>query len=91
MDKQTLALMIPIVALSIPVVAIIFGSLVKMTKLKADAQRLALPNPETDARLAALEHEVASLRQELLDAQERLDFTERLLAQRSVGDAKEGR
>jgi hypothetical protein len=88
MDKQSLALMIPIVALLIPVSAIIFGSLVKMTRLKAEAMRGALPNPESDARLAALEQEVASLRQDLLDTQERLDFTERLLAQRGAGEAK---
>jgi len=83
MDKQSLALMIPILALSIPVVAIIFSSLTKMAKLKADAQRGMMVHPETDARMAALEDDVASLRRELVETQERLDFTERLLAQRS--------
>jgi hypothetical protein len=83
MNRQELALLIPLLALSIPVVAIIFTSLVKMTKLKADAQRAALPNPEVEARVAALEEEVASLRHELVETQERLDFTERLLTQRS--------
>jgi hypothetical protein len=83
MDKQQLAMMIPILALSIPVVAIIFGNLTKMAKFKAEAQRGALGNPETDARVAALEDDVASLHRELIETQERLDFTERLLAQRS--------
>ncbi|MBM4186829.1 MAG: hypothetical protein FJ206_05885 [Gemmatimonadetes bacterium] len=83
MNKQVLALFIPILALSIPVVAIIFSSLTKMAKFKADAQARGLPNPETDARMAALEDDVAMLRRELSETQERLDFTERLLAQRS--------
>ncbi len=83
MDKQQLALMIPILALSIPVVAIIFSNLAKMAKFKAEAQRGAIGNPATDARVAALEEDVATLHRELLETQERLDFTERLLAQRS--------
>ena len=36
-----------------------------------------------EARVEALELEVSSLRQELAEAQERLDFAERLLAQAS--------
>lgn len=88
MNKQELALLIPIIALTIPVVAIIFGSLVKMAKFKAEAQRAALPNPELDGRLASLEEEVVSLRHELIEAQERLDFTERLLTSRSAVDAE---
>ena len=80
MDKQALAMFIPILALSIPVVAIVMTNLVKMQKLKADASRGSLSNPETEARMAALEDEVAALRQELGEAQERLDFTERLLS-----------
>lgn len=83
MDKQTIALMIPIIALSIPVVAIIATSVVKLARFKAEAQRAAVANPETDARLAALEEEVASLRHDLLETQERLDFTERLLTRQS--------
>jgi predicted nucleic acid-binding Zn-ribbon protein len=71
---------IPILALSIPVVAIVMTNLVKMQKFKADAAHNSMSNPETDARLAALEDEVSALRQELGEAQERLDFTERLLA-----------
>ena len=80
MDKQALAMFIPILALSIPVVAIVMTNLVKMQKFKADASRDSLSNPETEARIAALEDEVAALRQELGEAQERLDFTERLLS-----------
>ena len=48
------------------------------------AQRLRrAPHPgELHAGIEALELEVSALRQELSEAQERLDFTERLLAQR---------
>jgi hypothetical protein len=40
---------------------------------------------ELEARLEAVELEVNNLRQELSDAHERLDFAERLLAQRPEG------
>lgn len=80
MDKQVLAMFIPILALSIPVVAIVMTNLVKMQRFKAEAARGSLSGPDTEARMAALEDEVAALRQELGEAQERLDFTERLLA-----------
>jgi hypothetical protein len=48
------------------------------------AQRLRQQRPgryDREDRLDLLEGEVGSLRQELTEAQERLDFTERLLAQ----------
>lgn len=80
MDKQALAMLIPILALSIPVVAIVMTNLVKMQRFKADAARGSTLNPDTEARMAALEDEVSALRQELGEAQERLDFTERLLS-----------
>ena len=80
MEKQVLALFIPILALSIPVVAIVMNNLVKIQKFKADAARGSMSNPDTEARMAALEDDVAALRQELGEAQERIDFTERLLS-----------
>jgi hypothetical protein len=83
MDKQIIALMIPILALTIPVVATIGGYATKLAKIKADAQRGMIASPETEARIAALEDDLAHLRQELGETQERLDFTERLLAQKS--------
>ena len=83
MGRQEMALLIPIIALSIPVVAIIFGNLARMARFKAEAQRGPALGPETENRIAALEDEVVSLRHELIETQERLDFTERLLAQKS--------
>ena len=66
------------IALSIPVIAIICATLVKIQKVKSSAAA-QLPQEDLD-RLDALEHEVQTLRQELSETQERLDFTERLLA-----------
>ena len=71
MDKGVLVLMIPVLALAIGFVA--------MLKLP----RRALghrSDPEIDDRVTALEHELGTLRQQLIETQERLDFAERLLA-----------
>ena len=38
-------------------------------------------DPDTAAHLQALDQEVGTLRQEMVETQERLDFAERLLAQ----------
>jgi hypothetical protein len=65
-------------ALLIPIVAIICGTIVKLTRTRQDAAGLPA---ELHHRLEALEAEVGALRQELGETQERLDFTERLLAQ----------
>ncbi len=61
MDPGSLALLIPIVAI---------------TKARHHDQ-----NPEIAGRLEALEDEMTTLRGELGEAHERLDFAERLLAQ----------
>jgi hypothetical protein len=85
MDHKTLALFIPILALSIPVVAIVFRGLERIARARA----LGQGGEDVRAHLAALEDEMGALReetvvlrQELADAQERIDFAERLLAQR---------
>jgi hypothetical protein len=85
LDKQGIALMIPIIALSIPVVAIVMTSLVKMARLRTQSQ-ITFP-PEIEQRIAQLEEEVGTLRQELGETQERLDFTERLLVKKSEDKA----
>jgi hypothetical protein len=88
MDKQSLALLIPILALAIPVVAIVMTSMVKIARFRAQAQ-VTLP-PEVEQRIGALEEDVGSLRQELAETHERLDFAERLLAQRSEAPRIDG-
>lgn len=67
-----------VIALLIPIVAIVCGTIVRLSKSRD--RTAALPD-ELIHRLDALESEVGALRQELGETQERLDFTERLLAQ----------
>jgi hypothetical protein len=68
------------IALLIPIVAIAGGSAVKIAKVMAQGRAQSV-DPQITARLAALEEEVGTLRQELSETHERLDFTERLLGQ----------
>jgi hypothetical protein len=69
------------VGVMIPIVAIVAFAAVKMARIKAD-MRIGNPDPRATERLAALEEEVGLLRRGLEEAHERLDFAERLLAQR---------
>ena len=48
---------------------------------KVIAQSRVARDPDTAAHLQALDQEVGTLRREMLETQERLDFAERLLAQ----------
>ncbi len=64
----------------VPITAMIAWAAVKISKTKAEAATLGT-DPRIAERLEALEQEVGSLRQELSETHERLDFTERLLAQ----------
>jgi hypothetical protein len=67
------------VGVFIPIAAIGAWAWVRTAKLKAGPRGL---DPETAGRLDTLEHEIGTLRHELGETQERLDFAERLLAQR---------
>jgi hypothetical protein len=62
------------------VAAIAAWGAVKIAKIKAQSHA-AGADPDTTARLQALEQEVGTLRQEMVEAHERLDFAERVLAQ----------
>ena len=64
----------------IPVAAIAAWCVVKIAKIKAQSHA-AGADPDAAGRLQALEQEVGALRQDLVEAQERLDFAERVLAQ----------
>jgi len=80
-DKQALAVMIP-------VLAVFFTGLVVLSRTvigKAIARRIGGDQQTGDdvhQHLVELETEVALMRQELTETQERLDFAERLLAKR---------
>jgi hypothetical protein len=63
----------------IPIAAILAYASVKVARIWAQA-RPPIQDPQTEARLATLEDEVGTLRRQLEEAHERLDFTERLLA-----------
>lgn len=75
MDAGSLALMIPIVAIA-------GGVVVKIAKIQLDARGGGRTDPQLMERLTALEEEVGTIRQELSETHERLDFTERLLSQK---------
>ena len=77
-DKQTLAIFIPILIFTIPVLAVLFNGLTKLARIKAEAQGKL--GGEALERIADLENNVQHLQQQLSETQERLDFAERLLA-----------
>jgi hypothetical protein len=81
-DKQVVALLIPLFAMAIPVAAIIFHGLQRLARMRLEEARLQLgPRDKgTEAEITLLREEVGDLRRELSDVQERLDFTERLLS-----------
>jgi hypothetical protein len=68
-----------VLALLLPIVAIVCFTIIKVTRVRSEGRHDAVGGDVT-GRLEALEHEVGALRQELAEAQERLDFAERLLA-----------
>ncbi|MEP6689368.1 MAG: hypothetical protein ABJC36_13540 [Gemmatimonadales bacterium] len=64
----------------VPVAAILVYGAVKITGIQAKA-RAGNADPQSAARLESMEAELGTLRQELGEVHERLDFAERLLAQ----------
>jgi hypothetical protein len=70
-----------VIALMIPIVAIVCFSMVvlRIYSIRVAARRGSIGG-DTLERLDAMEQELATVRQELAEAHERLDFTERLLA-----------
>ena len=81
MDSHIIALLIPILALSIPVVAIIMSGMQKMARLRLEEAQLRLHGGEGGGseEVQALRDEVQTMRRELSELNERVDFTERLL------------
>jgi hypothetical protein len=82
MNKQVVALLIPILALAIPVCAIIANSVLKLAKLRLEETRLRVQGgdaPPSEA-VESLRQDLDAMRTELTELQERVDFAERLLA-----------
>ncbi len=65
----------------IPIAAIVAFTVIRMANYRAQG-RLSGGDANSGHRLDAVESEVDTLRQELSETQERLDFAERMLAQR---------
>lgn len=90
MDKQALAVMIPVLAVFFVGLTVFANTAIG----KALARRIGgdvRPRLDEDVSLQLQEvhSEMAAMRQELLETQERLDFAERLLARRD-DDARLG-
>jgi predicted nuclease with TOPRIM domain len=81
-DKQVIALLIPIFALAIPVAGIVFHGLQRLARMRLEEARLRLGSrdKETESEISLLRDEVGELRRELSEVQERVDFAERLLS-----------
>ena len=79
MGRQELALLIPILALAIPVAAVILNGMHKMAKLRLEEARLRLGGGDP-GELQALRAEMDAMRGEVNELQERVDFAERMLA-----------
>ena len=76
MSATALILLIPILALATGLVAVI-----RMPKSALAPTPKPTPvDADVEARFRGLEQDVAQLRQELTETQERLDFAERMLA-----------
>lgn len=86
MDKQSLALLIPIMALSLPVLGLVFAGFQRYAKLRLEETRLKMQGGSASQDIEALRSEMDDLRRELGEVQERLDFAERLLARPEVRD-----
>ena len=72
MDSGFLALLIPVLALATGLIVVLKMPRKSLTRSSA--------TPELEDRVQALQEEVGALRRELSEANERLDFAERLLA-----------
>lgn len=82
MDRHVIALFIPIMALAIPTVAIVMSGLQKVWRLRVEEARLRIGGGESGSaeEVQALRSELETVRRELSELHERVDFAERLLA-----------
>lgn len=81
MDRQSLALLIPIMALMIPVAAVVMGGMIKLRRMRLEETRLHAGDLGVDPHeVTELREDMDNVRAELAEVQERLDFAERLLA-----------
>lgn len=81
MDPQGFAVFIPILALCIPVAAVVFHGLQKVARLRVEEAKVkaGMLDGASAGEITALRDEMIDVRRELAEVQERLDFAERLL------------
>lgn len=91
MDKQVVALFIPIMALAIPVAAIVMGGLLKLRRLRLEEANLRVQGGDSSSseEVQALRSDLDTLQRQLSELNERVDFTERLLARGRTPDSSE--
>ncbi len=91
MDRHVVALFIPIMALAIPVAAIVMGGLLKLRRLRVEEANLRIRggDPGSSDEVHALRSDLDMLQRQLSELNERVDFTERLLARGRTPDSSE--
>ena len=82
MDPASLAIFIPILALCIPIAAIITAGRNKRAQIMAQNQG-GSEVVRLESRVADLEHQVAALNTNILQLEEKQDFLNRLLEDKS--------
>ena len=89
MDKQVIALFIPIMALAIPVAAIVMGGLLKLRRLRVEEANLRIHGGDSSSseEVQDLRSDLDTLQRQLSELNERVDFTERLLARGRAPDS----
>jgi len=91
MDRHVIALFIPIMALAIPVAAIVMSGLLKLRRLRVEEANLRLHGGDSGSseEVQALRSDLDTLQRQLSELNERVDFTERLLARGRNPDSSE--
>ncbi|HEU5219833.1 MAG TPA: hypothetical protein VFU23_14330 [Gemmatimonadales bacterium] len=74
----------------VPIVAIAAFAAIRIARIKANVMT-AGADPQTAARLDAVENELENVRHQLAEAEERIDFTERLLTQQRTDRIEPGK
>jgi len=89
MDRHVLALFIPIMALAIPVAAIVMSGLQKVWRLRLEEANLRIHGGQSSnsEEIQALRIDLENLQRQLSELNERVDFTERLLARGRNADS----
>jgi hypothetical protein len=82
MDKEMMVLLIPILGIATGIIAIMVSGVLKLGRLRLEKERLHLQGGDAPGaeELNNLRGELDTMRAELNELQERMDFAERLLA-----------